>query len=178
MMPLGGHAVVLCLLLLAVVHRCILMDTSNNEVSFWQCSKEPVSLTQWDKRIDGAHHKRWEPSFNELVCPPARVQHWICSILPAKHFLSVLPESGSGLKFSGIECVWFFFGGLLLFHFNIQFPQKLVFMIIFYGFSVYFVKYLYSSFLFFLSSLASFKQVQFIVLVNTVYYLPGGVMHR
>lgn len=43
MMLLGGHAVVLCLLLLAVVHRCILMDTSKNEVSFWQSSKEPVS---------------------------------------------------------------------------------------------------------------------------------------
>lgn len=42
MMPLGGHAVVLCLLLLAVVHRCILMDTSNNEVSFWRSSKEPT----------------------------------------------------------------------------------------------------------------------------------------
>lgn len=46
MMPLGGHAVVLCLLLLAVVHCCILMDMSNNEVSFWQCSKELVSLPQ------------------------------------------------------------------------------------------------------------------------------------
>lgn len=33
MMPLGGHGVVLCLLLLAVVHRGILMDTSKNEVS-------------------------------------------------------------------------------------------------------------------------------------------------
>lgn len=48
MMPLGGHAVVLCLLLLAVVHRCILMDTSKKEVSFWPCSKEPVSQAQWN----------------------------------------------------------------------------------------------------------------------------------
>lgn len=46
MMPLGGHAVVLCLLLLAVVHSCILMDMSKNEVSFWRCSNEPISEVQ------------------------------------------------------------------------------------------------------------------------------------
>lgn len=46
MMQFGGHAVVLCLLLLAVMHHCILMDMSKNEVSFWQCSKEPISEVQ------------------------------------------------------------------------------------------------------------------------------------
>lgn len=39
MMPLGGRAVVLRLLLLAVVHCCILMDTSKNEVSFGEVAK-------------------------------------------------------------------------------------------------------------------------------------------
>lgn len=57
MVPLGGHAVVLCLLLLAVVHCCILMDMSNNE-SFWQCSKELASLAQRNKTKGWMMHIR------------------------------------------------------------------------------------------------------------------------
>jgi len=88
MMPLGGHAAVLCLLLLAVVQRCILMDMSKNEVSLWQCTKKPISQAQRNKGIDGAHLKMMPQSLIGLVClsPILNVDCFV----PAKHFLQLL----------------------------------------------------------------------------------------
>lgn len=166
MMPLGGHAVVLCLLLLALVHRCILMDTSNNEVSFWQCSKEPVSQAHWNKRIDGAHHKM-RAQFRRVGLSNTEC----VAFYQLSTFYQFWSESGIVLKFSGIDYVCIVIFTVVAFFYLISisnFLKNLLLWLFFMG--SLFTLWSIDSFLL-QYAFAAFKQVQFmaLVLVNTVY---------